>query len=495
MSKLRGRMRLIALGGLAVLAAGCIPFFPGGASLAVKAVPNSANVNMVWTSAVDQDAGDGIDYYAIYVDNQYSAYVFAPASNCTLTGLKSSTSYNLMVTAVSLNEEWSGQLGGSLGRVQTTFTTPPGTSAGGPISCTNASSGAPDGDGDRLPDWTETNNGVFTNIASTGTSPTNADTDGDRIKDGDETLGTLAGLYLPAFGTNPLKKNILIEFDWFDDATNCSAHSHRPTTTAVNRLKAAFASANVPNPNGTTGIDLIADYGQGGVTLDGRLVADADGNVNIAYDGSGFGGAEFLNLKAANFASNRNGYFHYMLFAHTYNGTNSSGISELPGDDFIVSMSPCLNWGGAPYNDAVANTIMHELGHGLGLRHGGSTDVHRKPNYNSIMNYLFQFPGVDNNCTPAGNGVLNFSYGTRPNLNEASLNELVGVCGSPSSPWDWNGNGVLESGVARDLNNDQILQTLGDYNDWANLSFGGLSDVDGMSAAVEVVEEQPPPNP
>ena len=463
--------------------------------MAVKAVPNSADVNMVWSSAIDQDAGDGIYYYAIYVDNQYSAYVYAPASNCTLTGLKSSTTYNLMVTAVSLNDEWSGQLGGSLGRLQTTFTTPPGTSPGGPISCTNASSGAPDGDGDRLPDWTETNNGVFTNIASTGTNPGNADTDGDGIKDGDETLGTLNGLFLPGFGTNPLKKNILIEFDWFDDATNCSAHSHKPTITAVNRFKAAFANANVPNPNGTTGIDLIADYGQGGYALGGKLVADTDGNVNITTEASGFGGAEFLNLKAANFAPIRNGYFHYVLFAHTYNNSASSGISELPGDDFIVSMNPCLSWGAATYDDAVANTIMHELGHGLGLGHGGFSGTNRKPNYNSIMNYLYQFPGVDNNCTPIGNGVLDYSYGTRPNLNENGLNELVGVCGSTSSPWDWNGNGVLENGVSRDLNADGVFNTLADYNDWANLNFGGLSDVDGMSASVEVVEEQPPPSP
>ena len=45
---------------------------------------------------------------------------------------------------------------------------------------------------------------------------------------------------------------------------------------------------------------------------------------------------------------------------------------------------------------------MHELGHNLGLHHGGSVDTNYKPNYNSIMNYRYQFPGVDNNCTPPG---------------------------------------------------------------------------------------------
>ena len=49
--------------------------------------------------------------------------------------------------------------------------------------------------------------------------------------------------------------------------------------------------------------------------------------------------------------------------------------------------------------------------------------------------------------------------------------------------------------MSRDLNADGVLNTLADHNDWANLSFGGLSDVDGMAAAVEVVEEQRPPAP
>ena len=491
MSMLRGCTRLIALGGLAVLAAGCIPFFPGGASLAVKAVPNSANVNMVWTSAVDQDAGDGIYYYAIYVDNQYSAYVYAPASNCTLTGLKSSTTYNLMVTAVSLNDEWSGQLGGSLGRVQTTFTTPPGTSAGGPISCTNASSGAPDGDGDRLPNWTETNNGVFTNIASTGTNPNIADTDGDGIKDGDETLGTLAGLYLPGFGTNPLKKNILIEFDWFDGRDQLRrpqppAHDHggQPSQGGVRQRQRPEPQRHHRHRShrrlrpGRRHTRRSTRRRRGRQRqhhlrrqrVRRRRVPQPQGRELRVEP------QRLLPLRADRPPLQR----HQQLRDRRAARRRLHRVDE-----------PVPELGGRPYDDAVANTIMHELGHDLGLRHGGSTDTNCKPNYNSIMNYRFQFPGVDTNCTPAGNGVLNFSYGVRPNLNEASLNELVGVCGSPSSPWDWNGNGVLESGVARDLNNDQLLQTLGDYNDWANLNFGGLSDVDGMSAAVEVVKEQP----
>ena len=37
----------------------------------------------------------------------------------------------------------------------------------------------------------------------------------------------------------------------------------------------------------------------------------------------------------------------------------------------------------------IAATFMHELGHTLGLRHGGCDDINNKPNYFSIMNYMF----------------------------------------------------------------------------------------------------------
>ncbi len=37
---------------------------------------------------------------------------------------------------------------------------------------------------------------------------------------------------------------------------------------------------------------------------------------------------------------------------------------------------------------------MHELGHNLGLQHGGADDWNNKPNYLSVMNYLFQQDGL-----------------------------------------------------------------------------------------------------
>ena len=91
-------------------------------------------------------------------------------------------------------------------------------------------------------------------------------------------------------------------------------------------------------------------------------------------------------------------------------------------------------------------TLMHELGHTLTLTHGGtffnnesptpnvpSYELNCKPNFLSVMNYLFQIRGfVD--------GVFDYSAQTLPSLaeplNEASLNEGAGIgIGGPSTRW------------------------------------------------------------
>ena len=42
----------------------------------------------------------------------------------------------------------------------------------------------------------------------------------------------------------------------------------------------------------------------------------------------------------------------------------------------------------------VGGTFMHELGHNLGLRHGGLDELRYKPNLLSVMNYAFQTEGL-----------------------------------------------------------------------------------------------------
>ena len=347
-----------------------------------------------------------------------------------------------------------------------------------------------DSDGDRLCDAVETNTLVFVDATDTGTDPNVADTDGDAIDDGDEVLGTADGLDLPAMGAHPLRRDIFIEYDWFDDDRDCAFHSHQPTAAMVDLVSASFADAPVFNADGSSGIRVHHDYGQGGAFTGGNFIDDPDGVI-----AGHVGGSEFRDYKAANFAAERHGYFHWCLLPHRYDtSSGSSGYAEIDGDDFIVSLYCAFS------TQNVANTIQHELGHNLNLRHGGFENCNWKPNFNSVMNYKYQFPGVDSDCDPPGDGVLDYSRGTRVTLDENRLNEFLGTCGGPAV--DWNGNTNIENPVTYDVNRDfggnpqnggcgGNLTELRDHNDWRNLVYSGILDPDTPPELVEC-ENRPP---
>jgi hypothetical protein len=341
--------------------------------------------------------------------------------------------------------------------------------------CSTSSGGDTDQDG--LLDSVETNTGTFVSTTNTGTNPNDPDTDDDGISDGDETLGTSSGLNLPAMGANPVHKNIFLEYDWFVDSLECATHSHRPTPQSISLVSAAFANAPVQNPDGTTGITLINDYGQGGAFSGGNLINDADGVLT-----GGVNDTEYVNYKSVNFAANRLGYFHYVILPHQYNTNSySSGQAQVVGDSLIVSLY-CAN-----SDQNVANTIMHELGHNLGLLHGGNEYTNYKPNYNSVMNYEYQFPGVDTDCQRGGDGLLDYSRNTRITLNESALVESAGMCGNVAI--DWNLNGQIDaSAVSTDINSDSMTSILSDNDDWSTLVYKWRSNFAGRAVASTVVD-------
>jgi len=112
------------------------------------------------------------------------------------------------------------------------------------------------------------------------------------------------------------------------------------------------------------------------------------------------------------------GYMHYGQWVHNYGntcgpgGSVSSGLAELGGNDFLISLGCNFNGihggnlpGSVGDEFEQAGTFMHELGHTLSLGHGGPTKVgavavntadyemNGKPNYLSVMSYPRQLSG------------------------------------------------------------------------------------------------------
>ena len=215
--------------------------------------------------------------------------------------------------------------------------------------------------------------------------------------------------------------------------------------------------------------------------------------------------------------------FHYAFFTTTqYGNPSSSGIGELFGNDFMVSLGSFS--GGVGSEEQQAGTFMHELGHNLNLNHGGDVSTNCKPNYLSVMSYSRQMgdlvPTRDVDYSRLAMGPLTPT--TAPNqLSESSVSESGGIdsyasvatpdndgnpteeqitwgpqtpaalawTGSPSVAWDGVSGGP--DSYAWNLNNlsgcsgSTSGETLTGYLDWNNIRYDFKShsnSADGVSA-------------
>lgn len=343
-----------------------------------------------------------------------------------------------------------------------------------------------DTDGDGLLDDWETNGWV--------------DNDGDGVLGaGDFDFSTLPAANQPDVN----HKDLYVEVDWMvvdnnsdGDATDIGEHSHAmaaaapgstPTGTPVDPVIAAFASAPVTNPDGVNGINLHVDVGQmgGGGPIPETVAIDFDSG--------------FETVKQANFNAARQRVFRYAIRKH-----EGSGRGEIWGNDFWWNYSTALTQ---------ATGFMHELGHTIGLRHGGGDNINCKPNYFSIMSYAYQLTGI----TPGG--TVDFSREQLGALLENNLDEtqplgdpngyqaifssggsVIGpnanTAGNVAINWDQDGT-LDETGVSVDLNVfDQCNgnpaaaspgQTMAGWDDWDNVRYNFLSSphfVDGIHSTI-----------
>ena len=322
---------------------------------------------------------------------------------------------------------------------------------------------AQDSDGDGLTDAEE---------QLLNTDPANPDTDGDALLDGWEVHG-VNGLDLRAMGASPRHKDIFVEMDFM--SRQSASNGLGPNANVIDAIKYVFASAIVSNPDGQRGINIHLEVGN---------EVPYDPNLSPAV-------VEFNAIKAANFDSNRAPVFHYMLWADRYNGTTSSGNSfAIPNSDFIVTLGAWNSGQGGTDNQKIG-TFIHELGHNLGLKHGGSTHRGFKPNHLSVMNYSFQTSGI------LVDGERRFDYQRFPipELDERFLSESFGLGGSmelegyhtkirtsfssqevdADDSIDWNGNGNIDSlNQNIDINGDtQMTRLLSTPNEWQQLIYNG----------------------
>jgi hypothetical protein len=340
------------------------------------------------------------------------------------------------------------------------------------------------------------------------------DADADGIPDSAEVNGaTFAGLDLYAMGARTAQKDLFIHINYMMSSPVPDPGTI-PRQESLQKVVDAFSAKGIQvHFDAGTLFSTVAfepanfNLGQGSsmvayepcVTFDETTCSLNTSTRRSVYD-----------WKNENMDLRRRSIFHYLLFGNSQlaSGLNgSSGLAELPGNDFIVTMG---NWGftttaGSPLNQLInmqASTVMHELGHNLNLMHGGFENANYKPNYWSVMNYLYQLNGLDGN--PAGNTayerwrnlkgngtpaycslanspcgapaqfIMDYSDGTSTALNEANLLESDNIGrgnagGTTFADWDMSGALTAASQV-KDLNGDTVQSTLSDHNDWANLS-------------------------
>ena len=334
------------------------------------------------------------------------------------------------------------------------------------------------------------------------------DDDRDGIPDSAEVLGgSFAGIDLFAMGARTGRRDIFIEIDTMDSIDLGII----PTTESLQMVVSAFAKRNINvvfdagtifSPSfSVNSFNLGQDKNivpfEKCIKFDPTFCTSNVSDRRTIYDYKD----EFMDLR-------RRSIFHYLLMANTQNVDGSvggaAGSAELNGNDIIISYGNIFssNPSTSDRNRLInqrAGTIMHELGHNLGLRHGGNEDLNYKPNYFSRMNYLY-INGLDPDpssstaylrwrnsqgdktpascslvasvCGDKSQFILDFSDGTGADLDENALIESANIGrGSNAGAYaDWDLSGTLTAvPISKDLNGDGVKTILKDHNDWANI--------------------------
>ena len=185
------------------------------------------------------------------------------------------------------------------------------------------------------------------------------------------------------YNADPNHRDVFVEMDYMTCALTpggCVAGdrpSQAPQAGAVDDVITSFAAAPVSNPDGTTGIRLHVTVDEAVAELKNLPFGQVAGPDNDFEDiRSGAAGAcnghfgtaaERADPNCPKLIQAKAIVFRYGLWAHSWaGGFGSSGIAEMPGNDFLISTGgDAASWAAAAgtLRAAEAGTFMHELGH------------------------------------------------------------------------------------------------------------------------------------
>lgn len=289
--------------------------------------------------------------------------------------------------------------------------------------------------------------------------------------------GAAAVLGLGALASAHAATTMNIEVDYM-----VGAHSHRPQAAEVAAVVQMFACRGIT-------LNIVVDD-----ALPHFNVMPRDpGNQNNFFGYTGTNGG-FRWFKNNYFDHAGQAGWHYCIFGHQYQDkdyttTTSSGLGEISGDDFVVTLGAFDNQIGTAWDRAA--TLAHEFGHNLGLSHG--QDGNYQLNKPSIMSYFYQLRGVKTAMIEHGLTSelvslfkeMDYSDGRMISLNESSLNEVLGTA---MVSVDWNCNGTI-SGVTS--------ESLDEGREWCNstnLTRDTLADMDEWAALNDTTKSSVPKN-
>jgi probable HAF family extracellular repeat protein len=344
--------------------------------------------------------------------------------------------------------------------------------------------------------------------------------------DGDGNGSIDVNLY--ELGARTDHRDLFVEIDAMSPAVALS-----PAAQAM--LFNAFSFAPFENPDGIGGIELhVIDAGVDAIdfeevwhTDDGGCWPVGFGATKDAHFGSP---GDSSAVKAAKARA-----FRYCIAVNQLTNPATAGgvggCGEMPGNDFVIAI-------GGYDDESAAAVFMHELGHNLGLDHGGSDGVNGKPNYISIMNYALSYradfssdfwrldfsrseldPLVENDldealgiATPAGfdDDTVYMPYGYDQVDGEGNVERKMHYCKLNGSPIDWDRDGYYDRTGADVTNTDLNYagpsapvgglnvpapdQVLASFGDWANIELP-LPNTDSLADSPSYPQNEPPPAP